>query len=107
MKKLDQYAVVKIGPQQFLVSEGQTLEIEKIKGKKGNKVSFDQVLLVKSKKLEIGSPLVKKAKVTAEIVNQFKDKKIRVAVYKAKHRYRRVKGHRQQKTKIKILKISA
>ena len=75
-------------------------------GKKQIRFFFNEVLLVKDKKLSIGKPQLK-AKVKAEIVEQFKDKKIRVATYKAKSRYRRVIGHRHQKTKVKILKITS
>ena len=103
---MDKYAVIKTGGKQYLVTEGQVLDIEKINGKKEDKISFDEVLLVKDKKVSIGKPQLK-AEVKAEIVEQFKDKKIRVATYKAKSRYRRVKGHRQQKTKVKILKITS
>jgi large subunit ribosomal protein L21 len=102
---MDKYAVIQIGAKQYLVFEGQTLEIEKIEGKKGTKIALADVLLVKDKKLSLGKPILKKAKVRAEVIDQFKDKKIRVAKFRAKSRYRLVKGHRQQKTKIKILKI--
>jgi len=103
---MDKYAVIKTGGKQYLVTENQLLDIEKIEGKIDDKIFFDKVLLIKDKKLSIGEPQLK-AKVKAEIVEQFKDKKIRVATYKAKSRYRRVKGHRHQKTKVKILKISS
>ena len=101
---MDKYAVIKTGGKQYLVNEDQILDIEKIKGEKGDKISFDEVLLIKDKKLSLGKPNLK-AKVKAEIVAQFKDKKIRVAKFKAKSRYRLVRGHRQQKTKVKIFKI--
>jgi len=102
------YAVVEINGSQYKVAEGEELDVDKIEGKKGKKLSFDKVLLmVDEKKRKIGNPLVKGAKVTAEILEQFKGKKIRVATYKAKSRYRRVIGHRSQLTKIKIKKITA
>lgn len=101
------YAIIKTGGKQYKVSEGETLEIEKIEGKEKDKITFDQILLIsQEKKLFIGQPILSKAKVEAEIIEQFKDKKIRVAKFKAKSRYRRVRGHRQQKTRVKILKIS-
>jgi len=101
------YAIVKIGCQQFKISEGDVIITEKIIGKAKEKVIFKEVLLVfRDKKLMIGQPLVEKAKIEAEIMEQFKDKKLRVAKFKAKSRYRRVQGHRQLKTKIKIIKIS-
>jgi len=102
----DRYAVIKSGGKQYLVSEGQILAIEKIAGKKGDKHAFKEILLIKDKKLALGTPCLKKAKVEAKVLAQFKDKKIRVATYKAKSRYRRVKGHRQPKTRVEITKIS-
>jgi large subunit ribosomal protein L21 len=113
MINLDKYAVIQTGGKQYLVSEDQELDIEKIDKKKGAKITFKDVLLVKGSlprqkkgNIKIGTPFVKGAKVEAKIIDQFKDKKIRVAKFKAKSRYRRVKGHRQQLTKIKISKIS-
>lgn len=101
------YAVVEINKKQYKVAEGEELEVDKIDGDKGKKLTFDKVLLiVDEKKRQIGNPLVKGAKVTAEILDQFKGKKIRVATYKAKSRYRRVIGHRSLLTKIKINKIT-
>ena len=102
------YAVIEISGSQHKVAEGEELEVDKIEGKKGKKLTFDKVLLVvDEKKRKIGNPLVKEAKVTAEILEQFKGKKIRVATFKAKSRYRRVIGHRSLLTKIKIGKITA
>jgi len=101
------YAVVEINGSQYKVVEGEELAVDKIESEKGKKLTFDKVLLiVDEKKRQIGNPLVKGAKVTAEILEQFKDKKIRVATYKAKSRYRRVIGHRSQLTRIKINKIT-
>ncbi|MBU3956906.1 50S ribosomal protein L21 [Patescibacteria group bacterium] len=101
------YVVVEINGSQYKVAEGEELAVDKIESEKGKKLTFDKVLLiVDEKKRQIGSPLVKGAKVTAEILEQFKDKKIRVATYKAKSRYRRVIGHRSQLTRIKINKIT-
>lgn len=102
------YAIVNINGSQYKVTEGEELEINKVEGKKEEKVIFDKVLLlVDEQKITVGQPLVEKAKVTAKIIDQYKGKKIRVATYKAKSRYRRVKGFRPYLTKIKIEKISA
>ncbi len=102
---MDKFAVVKIGSQQFKVSEGEELEVEKIAGEKGKEVIFEEVLLLADKKIEIGQPLVRGARVEAKILNQSKGEKIRVAKFRAKSRYRRVKGFRPLLTKIKIEKI--
>jgi len=102
MKK---YAIVKIGGSQYKVTEGDEFEVDKIEGEKGKTVSFDEVLLLADEEIKIGEPLVKGAQIKAKIIEQFKGDKIRVATYKAKSRYRRVKGFRPLLTKIKIEKI--
>jgi large subunit ribosomal protein L21 len=100
------YAVVKIGGSQYKVVEGDQLDVEKLDGKKGKAVEFKEVLLLADgEKVQIGQPLIKGVSVRAKILEQFKDKKVRVATYKAKSRYRRVIGHRKLLTKIKIEKI--
>lgn len=100
------YAVVKISGKQYLVMPGQTLTVDRIAGKAKDKLSFKEVLLkFDADKLDLGRPLLKNAAVQAEIVTQFKGEKIRVAKFKAKSRYRRVTGHRQLKTQLKIVKI--
>lgn len=102
------YAIVKIGGTQYKVSEGEEIVVDKLPQKEKAKIEFPDVLLaVNDKKAAIGTPYVDNAKIKASIVEQFKDKKIRVAVYKAKSRHRRVKGFRAHLTKIKIDKISA
>jgi len=101
------YAVVKIGAKQYRVSEGDELLVEKIEKKKGAAITFNEVLLfVDEKKIKVSQPLIKAAKVKAKILEQIKEKKIRVAKFRAKSRYRKVKGHRQLLTKIKIEKIN-
>jgi len=100
------YAVVKIGGSQYKVAEGDEIVVDKIDGEKGKSLIFNQILLlVDDQRIQIGQPLLKEAKVKAEIVGQFKGKKIRVATYKAKSRYRRVKGFRPLLTRVKILSI--
>lgn len=101
------YAVAQIAGKQYRVSEGDELLVEKIKAKKGGQLDFDQVLLVvDAEKIKIGQPLVAKAGVKAAILDQVKAAKIRVAKFRSKSRYRKVKGHRQLLTKIKIIKIN-
>jgi len=100
------YAIVLISKKQYLVRPGDELRVAKLEIKKGKTLKFDQVLLVSQKdKLSLGSPYVKGAMVEASLIDQVKDKKIRVAKFRAKSRYRRVTGHRQSKSLIKIDKI--
>ncbi|MDD2731648.1 MAG: 50S ribosomal protein L21 [Candidatus Pacebacteria bacterium] len=99
-------AVIKTGGKQYLVSPKEKIKIEKIKGDSGREVSFKEVLLLeKNKKIEIGTPLVKGAKVIGKILNQGKDKKVIVFKHKSKTRYRKKKGHRQPFTEIEITSI--
>ncbi|OGD54093.1 50S ribosomal protein L21 [Candidatus Beckwithbacteria bacterium RBG_13_35_6] len=101
------YAIILTGGKQYKVTEGETLAVDKLLTEAKKKLIFDQVLLIKdNEKLLIGKPFLNKAKVEAELIDQFKDKKIRVAKFKAKSRYRRVRGHRQPMTRIKITKIT-
>ena len=100
-------SVIKTGGKQYKVTKGDELRIEKLAGEKGDKITFDQVLMVadeKGKKVEIGKPTVKDAKVEAEIMEQGRAKKVDVVKYKRKTRYRRKAGHRQAFTKVKITK---
>lgn len=100
-------AVIKTGGKQYLVAPGQKIKIEKIDNKEGSEVGFNEVLLLeKNKKLEIGTPLVKGAKVIGKIVKQGKAKKVIAFKYKAKTRYKLKKGHRQPFTEVEIIKIS-
>ena len=103
-----EFAVIKTGGKQYKVSKGNLVTIEKIKGdyKVGDKVTFDQVLLVDDgKDTTIGTPHIKGAKVDAEIVEIVRARKILVVKYKQKSRYLRRNGHRQPFFKVKILSI--
>jgi len=104
----DEFAVIQTGGKQYKVSKGSLVSIEKIKGeyKKGDKISFDKVLLVDDgKDMTIGTPYIAGAKVNAEIVEIGRARKILVVKYKQKSRYLRRNGHRQPYFKIKILSI--
>ena len=103
-----EFAVIKTGGKQYKVSEGNFVSIEKIKGeyKKGDKISFDQVLLVDDgKDTTIGTPYIKGAKVDAEITEIGRERTILVMKYKQKSRYLRRNGHRQPYFQVKITSI--
>jgi len=100
------FAVIKTGGKQYLVSPGDKIKIEKINKEEGEEVIFDNVLLLeKQRKLEIGTPKVKGAKVIGKVVKQGKGKKVIVFKYRSKKRYKVKKGHRQPFTEVEILKI--
>lgn len=100
------YAVIKTGGKQYQVTSQQEVLVDKLVGAVGDTISFDQILLaVNDSQVKIGTPILKGTKVTAQILKQVKAPKIRVATYRAKSRYRRVKGHRQPLTLVKIVSI--
>ena len=99
-------AVIKTGGKQYLVSPGDKIKVEKLNKKEGAEVTFNEVLMLeKNKKLEIGTPLLKEAKVTGKVLKHAKAKKVIIFKYKAKKRYKVKKGHRQPFTEVEILKI--
>ena len=98
-------AVIKVGGKQYYVSEGSEIFVEKLNASEGDKISFDQVLMLDSK---IGSPYLTNVTVEGEVIKNGKQRKITVFKYKSKDRSNRKKqGHRQPYTKIKITKINA
>lgn len=100
-------AVIKTGGKQYKVKEGQTIKVEKIDNKEGAKVKIDTLLISDSQAttLELGKPSLGE-KVEAKIVEQGKNKKVKVIKYKSKTRYKRNIGHRQNYTKLEITKIA-
>ena len=101
-------AVIKTGGKQYLVKKGDKIKIEKLEGKEGSEINFTDVLLLeKDKKVEIGKPVIKDAKVVAKILEQGKGKKIIIFKYKAKTRYKKKTGHRQPFTEVEVIKISS
>ncbi|MFH1900387.1 MAG: 50S ribosomal protein L21 [Patescibacteria group bacterium] len=107
----EKFAVIQTGGKQYLVREGESLKVEKLKDvKKDGIIDFNDVFLVvdgDSAKggVKIGNPTVVDAKVTAKIEGDIRGKKITVLKYKSKTRYKVKRGHRQQYTKIKVLSI--
>ena len=101
------FAVFKTGGKQYKVQQGDVLQVEKLGIEKDKKVTFDQVLLVEDgKKTLIGTPFVDKAKVHAVIIEEFKDDKVLVFKKKRRKQYKKMHGHRQILTRIKIEDIS-
>ena len=100
-------AVFKTGGKQYSVKAGQILKVVKLEGKKGDNISFKDVLAVsESSQNTIGSPLVEGAVVEAKILDQIRDKKIIVFKKRKRQNYRSTQGHRQYLTVLKIETIS-
>ena len=101
------YAVFKTGAHQYNVKEGDVLTIDKIEGGAGDKVTFDQVMLVGGNSPKIGAPLVAGASVEAVIEEQTRNPKIIVFKYKRRKNYKKTRGHKQPVTVVKVSKINA
>lgn len=103
-----EFAVIQTGGKQYNVSKGEVITIEKLIGeyKEGDKVTFDQVLLVDNgTDTTIGTPHIAKAQVTGTITEIGRSPKVEVVKYKQKSRYHKRNTHRQPFFKVKIENI--
>ena len=99
------YAVICSGGKQYKVTEGQSIDVEKLSNAIGEKVNFDVLLVSDDKTVKTGNPVLKDVKCEAEVIAHGKDSKIVVFKYKAKKNERKKQGHRQPFTRVKILTI--
>ena len=99
------YAIIESCGRQYKVAEGDVVFFEKLDAEEGKKVTFDKVVLVSDKKVEVGAPYVKGVKVEGKVVSHGKGKKIIVFKMKAKKNERTKQGHRQPYTKVEITGI--
>jgi large subunit ribosomal protein L21 len=97
-------AIIETGGKQYVVTKDSVLDIEKITGTKaGDKITFDKVLLTDDgKETQVGAPYVSGAKVSAELVEEGRDKKVNVIRYRQKSRYFKKRGHRQPYARVRI-----
>lgn len=102
-----QYAVIETGGKQYRVSEGDHITVERLAGDTGDEITIDRVLMIGGNgSTKIGTPVVDGATVTASIDEHKRGEKIIVFKYKAKKRYRRKTGHRQEQTRLTITGIN-
>jgi large subunit ribosomal protein L21 len=102
------YALVEFKGKQYKAEKDAVITVDSIDAEAGAKIDIDTVLLISDgDKVSVGQPYVKGAKVTAEVVDNFRDKKVIVYKYKSKKDYHRTIGHRQHYTNIKITGINA
>ncbi|MGH7701352.1 MAG: 50S ribosomal protein L21 [Gemmatimonadales bacterium] len=100
------YAIFATGGHQFRAEAGRTLRVPKLAAEPGSKVTFDRVLLASDgKHVAAGQPVVKGARVTAEVVRHGKARKIRIFRFARRAGFRRHAGHRQEFTEIKIADV--
>ncbi len=101
------YAVIVSGGKQYRVTEGQVLKLEKLPVEVGENIAFDRILMVvDSDKVAVGTPDVVGAKVTAEVVEHGRHKKIRIIKFKRRKHHMKCQGHRQYYTEVKITGIT-
>lgn len=99
------YAVIESGSKQYRVAEGDVIRVETLPVEEGKEVELDRVLMVSSDgKVQVGTPLIEGAKVTATVKGHGRAKKI--IVYKHKKNYHKKQGHRQNFTRLQIEKIT-
>jgi large subunit ribosomal protein L21 len=102
------YAVVETGGKQYKVMVGQTVDVERLEANVGDRVELDRVLMVSDgEAVHVGRPVVENARIAATVVEHGRGKKVIVFKYRAKQRFRRKKGHRQNYTRLRIEEIQA
>jgi len=100
------YAIIRTGGRQFRVAEGDTLDVDLLDVEPGKTATFGDVLLfADGKEITHGNPLVSGAKVTVEVLEQCKGKKVVAFKYKRRKGYHRTVGHRRKLTRVKIKTI--
>lgn len=103
---MSKYAIVQLVGKQFKVSEGDKVLVDRLETDEGkNFETTDILLVVDGEKRKIGDPLVKGAKIKFKVLTHQKGKKIRVAKFRSKSRYRKVRGHRQHQTTLEVVSI--
>ena len=96
------YAIVRTGGRQYRVEPGDTIYLERLDSPVGATLTLDDVLLVGGDSPRVGNPRVAGASVVGTVVEQDRDKKIRIFKYKKRKHYRRTRGHRQAYTALRI-----
>ena len=101
------YAIIQTGGKQFTVKTGDIIEVEKLANEIGQEVVFSEVLAIGTDdgKINVGTPRVEGAQVTAKVLDQFRAKKLIVFKMKRRKGYRRTHGHRQSLTRVEIGEI--
>jgi large subunit ribosomal protein L21 len=101
------YAIIKTGGRQYRVAEGDTIDVDLLDVEAGKTATFGDVLMyADGKDLTHGNPIISGARVTAEVVEQRKDKKVIAFKFKRRKGYHRTIGHRRKLTRVKIKSIS-
>ena len=101
------YAIVKTGGKQYKVAPGDKLSVEKLDAEVGSQVELQPICIVDGSKVEADPSKAAKTKVVATVLEQYKDKKVLVFKFKKRKNYKRLRGHRQNLTRIQIESIGS
>jgi large subunit ribosomal protein L21 len=101
------YAVIRSGGKQYRVSEGETVKLEVLPGNPGEKVKFQDVLMIGGDTPKFGKPIVAGASVEGEIVEHGRGEKLTVFKFRRRKRSRKKAGHRQNFTAVKITGVKS
>lgn len=102
------YAVFRTGGKQYRVSEGDTIDVEKLEVAVGKEAIFEDIVLVgDGESTQIGAPVVEGAKITAKVLEQRRAPKVIAFKFKRRKGYHKTKGHRRELTRLAIDKISS
>lgn len=102
------YAIVNINGNQTRVTPDELVVVPRLTGEPGATVTFDQILMVADgDKIKVGQPYVKGASLKVEVVEHFRGPKVRVFKFKRRREYRRRKGHRDERTRLRVTAITA
>jgi len=101
------FAVLKTGGKTYRVAKGDVIRVEKLEGNVGDQVTLKDVLMISGEgEIQVGTPMLSNAVITGEIVREAKAKKVLTYKMKRRKNYRRMKGHRQTYTYLKVKEIA-
>ena len=100
-------ATISTSGRQIRLRQGEVLTVDRVKAEPGSQVVYDDVLLVEDgDKVTVGTPKIDGAKVTAEVIEHFRGRKVRVFKMRRRKKYRRTRGHRSELSRIRVSAIS-
>jgi len=100
------YAIIETSGRQYKIEEGQIVYVDKNNIEPGNPITFDKVVMLRTDDaVQAGNPYVEGAKVVGTVVEHVRDDKVMIIKFKSRKMYRRVKGHKQPYTAVKVDKI--
>ncbi|MEO0601016.1 MAG: 50S ribosomal protein L21 [Myxococcota bacterium] len=101
------YAIIESGGKQYRVAQGDVIQVDKLSAEVGDTITLDKVLLVHGEQVQIGTPLVAGATVTAKVLDHPRGDKVLTFKYRPTRRYRRRVGFRHSHTQLEIAEIKA